>query len=87
MIAKGSVQRIIEKALKSTKARQRWEECRVMVIDEISMLDPEILELLDSIAKKVKGNNKPFGGIQVFDDMARDRPKMNSSFSPAGCLR
>jgi ATP-dependent DNA helicase PIF1 len=65
MIAKGSVQRIIEKVLKSAKARQRWEDCRVMVIDEISMLDPEILELLDSIAKKIKGNNKPFGGIQV----------------------
>ena len=36
-----------------------------MIIDEISMLDADLFELLNEIARKVKGNDLPFGGIQV----------------------
>lgn len=47
-----------------------------MVIDEISMLNPEVFELLDMIAKNIKENNKPFGGIQlvVFGDFLQLPP-------------
>lgn len=37
----------------------------VLVIDEISMLHDYRLDMVDWIARKVRGNDKPFGGIQV----------------------
>jgi hypothetical protein len=46
----------IEKRIKKTK---------VLIIDEISMLPPDSLEMVDLICKEVKKNSLPFGGIQV----------------------
>jgi ATP-dependent DNA helicase PIF1 len=57
--------RLLSSIQKKKKVLQRWMDCRVLVIDEISMVDPDLLELLDFLAKKLKNNNKPFGGIQV----------------------
>lgn len=37
----------------------------VLVIDEISMVRPDLLDVIDLILKEVKKNKKPFGGIQV----------------------
>jgi ATP-dependent DNA helicase PIF1 len=38
---------------------------RVIIIDEISMMRSDFLELLDAIMKYVHGNDRPFGGVQV----------------------
>lgn len=38
---------------------------KVLIIDEISMLPPETLQMIDAICRGVKKNTKPFGGIQV----------------------
>ena len=46
-------------------AKKRWKNCRALVIDEISMLDGQLLDKLDFIAKKIRGCDKPFGGIQL----------------------
>ena len=43
----------------------RWRSCQVLFIDEVSMMKPYILELIDKIAQHIRGNNKPFGGIQL----------------------
>jgi len=37
----------------------------VLIIDEISMMDVELFELIDNLLKRIKNNNKPFGGIQL----------------------
>lgn len=37
----------------------------VLIIDEVSMISPRLLEIVNAIAIKVKGANKPFGGIKV----------------------
>ena len=36
-----------------------------LVIDEVAMLTPELLEKLDYIARNIRINDFPFGGIQV----------------------
>jgi ATP-dependent exoDNAse (exonuclease V) alpha subunit len=36
-----------------------------LIIDEISMMSNELLELIDALFKLIKSNNLPFGGIQV----------------------
>lgn len=44
---------------------KRFEEARVLIIDEISMLHHFRLDLVDQIARFFKRNNAPFGGMQV----------------------
>jgi ATP-dependent DNA helicase PIF1 len=36
-----------------------------VIIDEVSMLKAEIIDILDAELKMVYENDKPFGGIQV----------------------
>ncbi len=44
---------------------KRYEEARVLIIDEISMLHHFRFDLLDTLCKFFKRNDKPFGGLQV----------------------
>lgn len=37
----------------------------VLVIDEISMVAPDLLDAIDILARQARHNNAPFGGIQV----------------------
>jgi ATP-dependent DNA helicase PIF1 len=37
----------------------------VLIIDEISMVSPKLLEIVSAIAMKIRGVNAPFGGIRV----------------------
>ena len=42
-----------------------WKNTNILVIDEISMMHPMMLDLLDYIGQKIRGNTRPMGGIQV----------------------
>ncbi len=50
---------------KMTPLAQRWRKTSVLVIDEVSMLTPEFLELLEEVARIVRRNERPFGGLQI----------------------
>ena len=56
-------------ALKNIKSkkfyRDRWKNVNILIIDEISMMTCELFEKLDYIAKNIRKNDKPFGGIQI----------------------
>ena len=45
--------------------KKRIRNTNILIIDEISMLPPFVLSLVDSICRKIKENNLPFGGLQV----------------------
>lgn len=45
--------------------RKRVGAAKVLIIDEISMLPPATLHMIDSICREIKKSPKPFGGIQV----------------------
>jgi len=56
----------IKKFLKGKNPK--WKEIRdtkVLIIDEISMIDSQRLALIDSVCREVKDPFLPFGGIQV----------------------
>jgi len=55
----------IRKIRRNKKQMGEITGCKVMVIDEISMLGDEIFEKIDIICRVVRGNTKPFGGIQL----------------------
>lgn len=45
--------------------RIRIEKCQKLVIDEVSMLNCHILNAIDTVFQMVRGNDLPFGGIQI----------------------
>lgn len=47
------------------KPRNILNATDVLVIDEISMVAPDLLDAIDILARSARHNNKPFGGIQV----------------------
>jgi ATP-dependent DNA helicase PIF1 len=43
----------------------RWKKVNILIIDEVSMIDAEFFDKLNYIAKSIRGNTQPFGGIQL----------------------
>ncbi len=55
----------IRRVTAKPKILKRIEKCQVLIIDEISMLSAKTLDMVDLVCRKVKGNDLPFGGIQI----------------------
>ena len=47
------------------KPRNILSATDVLVIDEISMVAPDLLDAMDILARQARHNNEPFGGIQI----------------------
>ncbi len=44
---------------------KRMQSTKVLIIDEVSMIDASMLDMLDSLARTLRGNDEAFGGMQV----------------------
>jgi hypothetical protein len=44
---------------------KKYEKTNVLIIDEVSMLKPKMFDSIDRLARAMRGNEKPFGGMQV----------------------
>jgi ATP-dependent DNA helicase PIF1 len=65
-LGKDPVPLLVANVRKSRKALMRWHETDVLVIDEVSMMTPDLFEKLDEVARKIRRNPyTPFGGIQM----------------------
>jgi len=64
-LGKENVHELIKKIKKSPKNRQRWMNTKVLIIDEVSMVDGELFDKLEEIARATRNNGRPFGGIQL----------------------
>jgi ATP-dependent DNA helicase PIF1 len=64
-IASGTKESIVRKILTSPFKKKVWKEINILIIDETSMMSKKMFEILDTIGKRVRKNNLPFGGIQV----------------------
>ena len=47
------------------RAKKRWLNTSILIIDEISMLGAGLMDKLDFIGKNVRQNPSPFGGLQL----------------------
>lgn len=56
---------LVKKIQKNAKAKTRWLRTKVLIIDEISMVDGELFDKLEEIARRIRKNGRPFGGIQL----------------------
>jgi ATP-dependent DNA helicase PIF1 len=64
-LGKGTVSELYTKIRRNQKAMRNWLCTDLLIIDEISMMTAELLDKLNQIAKKVRSNRSPFGGIQI----------------------
>ena len=66
-LGKETASTIITKIKKSFKAKKNWMAADALIIDEVSMMTPELLDKLDEIGRGVRRNQstKPFGGLQM----------------------
>lgn len=64
---KGPFELLLSRSKKRKNIRERLQTIKTLVIDEISMLVPKMLQDVDSILRAVRpgGRRKPFGGVQV----------------------
>ena len=60
-IDEGYVEFLMEKKY----LRTRFSKLKVLIIDEISMVSPELFSSMDLILRGFKGTDAPFGGVQV----------------------
>ncbi len=44
---------------------KRFEETQVLIIDEVSMLHARTLDMVERVARTLRRNDRPFGGMQV----------------------
>jgi ATP-dependent DNA helicase PIF1 len=56
---------LIARVRSKPMAMKNWMKCQVLIIDEFSMLGGGLFAKLDAIAKAIRRNENPFGGIQL----------------------
>uniref|UniRef100_A0A914VT25 ATP-dependent DNA helicase PIF1 n=1 Tax=Plectus sambesii TaxID=2011161 RepID=A0A914VT25_9BILA len=64
----GSGQFDLERSFELASRRhiaQQWRKCTHLIIDEISMIDADFFTKMEHVARYVRGNDRPFGGIQL----------------------
>ena len=44
---------------------RRFEEAQIVILDEVSMISGDFLDMLDRVCRHMKRNEKPFGGLQM----------------------
>jgi ATP-dependent exoDNAse (exonuclease V) alpha subunit len=55
----------IDKLKNNDRLIKRYNSTDILVIDEISMLHGSRLDMVNQVCKLLRGNDKPFGGLQV----------------------
>jgi ATP-dependent DNA helicase PIF1 len=56
---------LVKKIRRNQKAKHRWMRTKVLVVDEVSMVDGELFDKLEEVARILRNNGRPFGGIQL----------------------
>ena len=64
-LGKEAVPELVKKVKRNQKARLRWMRTKVLIVDEISMVDGDLFDKLEGIARIIRNNGRPFGGIQL----------------------
>ncbi|XP_064123471.1 ATP-dependent DNA helicase PIF1 isoform X3 [Loxodonta africana] len=69
--------------------RQGWLNCQRLVIDEISMVEADLFDKLEAVARAVRQQDEPFGGIQLIicGDFLQLPPVTKGSQPPQFCFQ
>jgi ATP-dependent DNA helicase PIF1 len=64
-LGNGTNEQMINKIKKNKFLKAIWKGTGILVIDEVSMLSLKLFNMLNDIGKAIRGNSRPFGGIQL----------------------
>lgn len=65
-LGRDTLSNIVQAIHKNGRKKKNWKKTDCLVIDEVSMMTPQLLSLLDDVGKSVrKCYTKPFGGLQL----------------------
>ena len=64
-LCKNPIHKTVEKIYSRPSVYKQIRNCKILAIDEISMLSVEVFEYIDEVLKIVRESVEPFGGIQV----------------------
>lgn len=64
-LGNGTAEHMINKIRKNKFQKAIWKATEILVIDEVSMLSLKLFNMLNDIGKAIRGNTRPFGGIQL----------------------
>lgn len=65
-LCRNTVYNTVEKIKKRPTQYRQIMNCKILAVDEISMLNIEAFEYINEVLREVRECNDPFGGIQVF---------------------
>lgn len=63
--ATDSPERLVDAILRDSFRKREWCQCKLLIVDEVSMLSQSLFEMLEYIARRVRGGDRPFGGLQL----------------------
>jgi ATP-dependent DNA helicase PIF1 len=90
-LGRGDPEKIAEAVAADRRKGPRWRQTECLVIDEVSMMTPALLDLLDTVGRRArKCPDKPFGGMQIvfvgdfyqLPPVSRDSPSTFAFDSP-----
>ena len=82
-LGNGTIEHLVSKIKKNKFAKELWKSTDVLVVDEVSMLSLKLFDALNTIGKTVRGNLKPFGGIQlIFSGDFYQLPPVGDNLEP-----
>ncbi|CAE6460433.1 unnamed protein product [Rhizoctonia solani] len=61
----GDLGKLVSRIKGDWTAFQRWSKVKVLIIDEISMVDATWFDQLEEISRRIRKKSLPFGGIQL----------------------
>mmetsp|Transcript_38965 Transcript_38965/g.62447 ORF Transcript_38965/g.62447 Transcript_38965/m.62447 type:complete len:520 (-) Transcript_38965:118-1677(-) len=63
---KEPVKTLLQRVRRSRRTMMRWQNSKVLIVDEVSMIESGLFDKIEQIARDVRGeHDKPFGGLQV----------------------
>lgn len=61
----GTVKSLVANISKRSPALERWCNAKALIIDELSMISHVLFDKLEQIARAVRQDTRPFGGLQL----------------------
>ncbi|CAE6513097.1 unnamed protein product [Rhizoctonia solani] len=61
----GDINKSVGRITQDDVATRRWRAVKVLIIDEVSMVDATWFDQLEEIARRIRRKKRPFGGIQL----------------------
>jgi ATP-dependent DNA helicase PIF1 len=64
-LAKGESSAVVTSVLRNKHTVRRWQKAKGLILDEVSMLSKKIFEIIEKLARVIKKDSRPFGGMQL----------------------